>query len=130
MSGTVSINSTRVSEVADPLAEYRSRPRQLARWLLASRDALREKYQELKVVSKRLNVRIHDLAKSRDHWKQRAEAADQQIQSMKAEIERLIAQLEQAVTPVDVGFPKKVNCHSVHGFPSHPANPSSNPRPT
>lgn len=97
MSDTVSIDPKLASEGDNPLDEYRSRPRQLARWLLASRDALRKKYQELKIASKRLEVRISDVAKSRDNWRRRAEVSDQQVQMMKAEVERLTAQLEQAV---------------------------------
>jgi len=94
----------------DPLEKFRSRPKQLARWLLESRDTLREKYQALKVESKRLKVRVSDLAKSRDNWRQRAEASNQQVLAMKAEVERLTALLEQAA---DSGSQKKVNCHPV-----------------
>ncbi len=109
MSDTRSIDPTLASEGDNPLDKYRSRPRQLATWLLASRDALREKYQELKVESKRLKVRISDVVKSRDNWRQRAEVSDQQVRAMKVEVERLTAQLEQAVGS-DL---KKVNCHPV-----------------
>ena len=42
----------------DSLEKYRSRPRQLARWLLESRDTLRAKYQGLKVELNRLKVRV------------------------------------------------------------------------
>ena len=97
MPDTISIDATLASEGDNPLDKYRSRPRQLATWLLASRDALREKYQELKVESKRLKVRISDVAKSRDNWRQRAEFSDQQVRAMKVEVERRTAQLEQAV---------------------------------
>lgn len=75
--------------------KYRSRPKQLARWLLESRDTLREKYQKLKADWKRLTVRVNDLSKSRDKWKQRAEVSDKQVQAMQAEVERLSALLEQ-----------------------------------
>ena len=109
MTDTISIDPTLASEGDNPLDKYRSRPRQLATWLLASRDALRGKYQGLKIESKRLKVRISDVVKSRDHWRQRAEVSDQQVRAMKAEVERLTAQLEQAV---DSGL-KKGNCHPV-----------------
>ena len=75
--------------------KYRSRPKQLARWLLESRDTLREKYQKLKADCKRLTVRVSDVSRSRDNWKQRAEVSDKQVQAMQAEIERLSALLEQ-----------------------------------
>ncbi len=77
------------------LERYRSRPRQLARWLLESRDTLREKYREVKVELKRLKVRVNDVVKSRDEWKRRSNLADQQVLAVKAEVERLTAQFEQ-----------------------------------
>jgi hypothetical protein len=97
MSNSVSVDPTLASDVVGNLLEnYRSRPKQLARWLLESRDTLREKYQGLKVESKRLKVRVSDVTKSRDNWRQQAEASDLQVQAMKAEVERLAALLEQA----------------------------------
>ena len=61
MSDTLSIDPAPVShEVANPLDKYRSQPKQLARWLLESRDTLREKYQGLKVEARRLKVRVSD----------------------------------------------------------------------
>jgi predicted nucleic acid-binding Zn-ribbon protein len=94
-----------VSDEGDtPMEKYRSRPKQLARWLLESRDALREKYQGLKVESKRLKVRVSDVTKSRDNWRQQAETSDQQLRAMKAEVERLASLLEQAS---DFGSQKK-----------------------
>ena len=105
MSSAVSIDSTLVcDEGNNPMEKYRSRPKQLARWLLESRDALREKYQGLKVELKRLKVRVSDVTKSRDNWRQQAETSDQQLRAMKAEVERLAALLEQAG---DSGSPKK-----------------------
>ena len=105
MSNAVSIGLTPASdEGAGPLEKYRSRPKQLARWLLESRDTLREKYQGLKVESKRLKVRVSDVTKSRDSWRQQAETSDQQVRAMTAEVERLAALLEQAT---DSGSPKK-----------------------
>ena len=110
MSNAVSIDSTLVSgEDDNPVEKYRSRPKQLARWLLESRDALREKYQGLKVESKRLKVRVSDVTKSRDSWRRQAETSDQQVRAMKAEVERLAALLEQAG---DSGSQKKC-LHSV-----------------
>ena len=75
--------------------KYRSRPKQLARWLLESRNTLRAKYQELKVDWKRLTVRVNDVSRSRDNWKQRAEVSDKQVLAMQAEVERLSALIEQ-----------------------------------
>ena len=97
MSNALSIDPMPTSDEADnSLEKYRSRPKQLARWLLESRDTLREKYQGLKVELKRLKVRVSDVSKSRDHWRKQAETSDQQVRAMKAEVERLAALLEQA----------------------------------
>jgi predicted nucleic acid-binding Zn-ribbon protein len=97
MSNAVAIDPTLASdERANLLEKYRSRPKQLARWLLESRDTLRKKYQGLKVELNRLKVRVSDVTKSRDNWRQQAEDSDQQVRAMKAEVERLAALLEQA----------------------------------
>ena len=101
-STTVAVDSAVVLD-GDALEAYQSRPRQLARWLLESRDTLRRKYRELKVESKRLKVRVHDVAKSRDEWKSRANVSDQQVLAAEAEVERLTGQLEQLTN----GAPKK-----------------------
>ncbi len=111
MSNSVSVDPALAFDEGDnPLENYRSRPKQLARWLLESRDTLREKYQGLKVELKRLKVRVNDVGKSRDNWRRQAETSDQQVRAMKAEVERLTALLEQAT---DSGSQKQVNCHPV-----------------
>ena len=94
MFDTISIDPTLASE-KESLDKYRSRPKQLASWLLESRKALRDKYQTLKSEAKRLKVRLHDLAKSRDSWRQRAEISDQQVLAIQADVERLTKLLEQ-----------------------------------
>ena len=97
MSNALSVDPMPTSDEGDnSLEKYRSRPKQLARWLLESRDTLREKYQGLKVELKRLKVRVSDVSKSRDNWRNQAETSDQQVRAMKAEVERLAALLEQA----------------------------------
>ncbi|MCH7686008.1 MAG: hypothetical protein IH899_04895 [Planctomycetes bacterium] len=99
--------------------KYRSRPKQLARWLLQSRDTLRTKYQKLKADWKRLTVRVNDVSNSRDKWKQRAEVSDTQVQSMQAEVERLSALLEQAADSDS----KKSSPRRLHGCRSRPDRP-------
>ena len=84
-------------EEKDLLDNYRSRPKQLARWLLESRDRLRAKHQKLKSDWKRLTVRVNDVSRSRDNWKQRAEVSDKQVQAMQAEVERLSVLVEHGV---------------------------------
>jgi hypothetical protein len=90
--------------VIDGLEAYQSRPMQLARWLLESRNTLRRKYRALKVESKRLKVRVNDVLKSRDMWKRRANLADQQVLAVKAEVERLSKELERLT---NAAAPKK-----------------------
>ena len=70
-------------EEEDLFDQYRSRPKQLARWLLESRDTLRAKYQKLKADCKRLTVRVNDVSRSRDNWKQRAEVSDNKCRRCK-----------------------------------------------
>lgn len=101
-STTIAVDAGVVSE-RDVFESYRSRPKQLARWLLESRDTLRARYRELKVELKRLKVRVRDVVKSRDEWKRRAHLANQQVLSEKAEVERLTVQLEQLTN----GAPQK-----------------------
>ena len=48
------------------LDAYRSRPKQLARWLLISRQQVKEKYRATKVELNRVKVRVSDVSKSRD----------------------------------------------------------------
>jgi hypothetical protein len=111
MSKALSTDRTQASDEGDnPVEKYRSRPKQLARWLLESRDTLRAKYQGVKVELKRLKVRVSDVSKSRDNWRQRAEMSDQRVEVIKAEVERLTALLEPAG---DDGSQKKVNHHPV-----------------
>ena len=80
------------------LDKYRSRPKQVARWLLQSRDKLKAKYRAVKVELKRLRVRVADVSKSRDMWKQRAEFSEQQFRAMQAEVERISALIEPPET--------------------------------
>ena len=95
MSSTTIASGLAVDSDEGVLEAYRSRPRQLARWLLESRDTLRRKYRALKAESKRLKVRVSDVVNSRDEWKRRANLATEQALAEKAEVERLTRQLEQ-----------------------------------
>jgi hypothetical protein len=86
-------------EADDPpgmLDAYRSRPKQLARWLLISRDQVKAKYRAAKVELNRVKVRVADVSKSRDQWKARAEFSQQELVAMQAEVERLTALIDQA----------------------------------
>ena len=80
------------------LDSYASRPKQLARWLLISRDQVKTKYRAAKVELNRVKVRVADVSKSRDKWKAKAEFSQQELVAMKAEVERLTALIDQAPT--------------------------------
>lgn len=98
-----------LSEVMDTgdrqgmLDAYRSRPKQLARWLLISRKQVKEKYRATKVELNRVKVRVSDVSKSRDTWKARAESSQQELLAMKAEVERLAALIDQTPPPKKKG---------------------------
>ena len=78
------------------LDDYTSRPKQLARWLLISRDQVKAKYRAAKIELNRVNVRVADVSKSRDNWKATAEFSQQELVAMKAEVERLTALIDLA----------------------------------
>jgi len=74
-------------DVQRRLDDYTSRPKQLARWLLISRDQVKARYRAAKVELNRVNVRVADVSKSRDNWKAKAEFSQQELVAMKAEVE-------------------------------------------
>lgn len=84
-------------DVQRRLDDYTSRPKQLARWLLISRDQVKARYRAAKVELNRVNVRVADVSKSRDIWKAKAEFSQQELVAMKAEVERLTALIDQAL---------------------------------
>lgn len=85
-------------DVQRRLDDYTSRPKQLARWLLISRDQVKARYRAAKVELNRVNVRVADVSKSRDNWKAKAEFSQQELVAMKAEVERLTALIDQALS--------------------------------
>ena len=84
-----------VEQEASIWERYRSRPRVLARWLLESRDRWKEKYVAIKQEVKRLKVRVTDIHKSREHWKEIAKLKAEELVAMKSEFDRLRQQVEQ-----------------------------------
>ena len=63
-------------------------------WFLGrSRDRWKRKYMNLKIETKRLRNRVHDVTKSRDQWREAAEHWHQQVQ----EVETHNAALHQQV---------------------------------
>ena len=92
----LTLTELETDDVQRRLDEYTSRPKQLARWLLISRDQIKAKYRATKVELNRVNVRVADVSKSRDNWKAKAEFSQQEIVAMKAEVERLTTLIDQA----------------------------------
>jgi septal ring factor EnvC (AmiA/AmiB activator) len=66
--------------------------KQVQAWFLGrSRDLWKKKYAELKVESKRLKQHVADACRSRAEWRDKAEAAQREVQELRAEIAELQA---------------------------------------
>jgi chromosome segregation ATPase len=79
--------------------------KQVQAWFLGrSRDLWKQKYADLKVEAKRLQQRVADVDRSRADWRDKAEAALQEAQALRAQLAELQARLD--VSPE--GFQKKV----------------------
>jgi hypothetical protein len=87
MDGTAEPTGTPTSK------DYKSRPGALAWFFRKSRDRGKRKYQDLKATLKRSQNRIADLTKSRQHWRLKAEQADERRAALEAEIADLRAQV-------------------------------------
>ncbi len=92
----VTLPEQETDDLQRKLDAYASRPRQLARWLLMSRNQVKMKYRAAKVELNRVKVRVADLSKSRDKWKAKAEFSQQELVAMTAEVKRLTAWIDQA----------------------------------
>jgi predicted nucleic acid-binding Zn-ribbon protein len=75
-------------DVADqdgrPAKPYTTCHRIQAWFLGRSRDRWKRKYQDLKAEAKRLQNRVHDVSKSRAHWREEAEQLHRRIQELEA----------------------------------------------
>ncbi len=69
----------------DPKTEYTTPPRVQAWFLQRSRDNWKKKYMQVKSDSKRLQNRVNDVAKSREHWRDETKQLSQRIQELEAE---------------------------------------------
>lgn len=69
--------------------EYKSPVRKLLRFFETSRDQWKAKQQELKTVLKKEQNQVRAVEKSRQAWRAKAEAAEQQIECLTAEISML-----------------------------------------
>jgi hypothetical protein len=67
--------------------------KQVQAWFLGrSRDLWKKKYAELKVESKRLKQHVADACRSRADWRDKAEAAQREVQALQLQIAELQAQ--------------------------------------
>jgi predicted nucleic acid-binding Zn-ribbon protein len=69
------------------LDRFRSPIRVLARCFQRSRDNWKRKYMELKSELKRCQVRMHDMADSRQQWREKAEATERELAALQGELQ-------------------------------------------
>jgi predicted nuclease with TOPRIM domain len=67
----------------------------LVYWFRKSRDAWKRKYRDLKAEVHRMKVRVADLIKSRDRWRERAEVSEAKVAELQSELERLQAYVSE-----------------------------------
>jgi SMC interacting uncharacterized protein involved in chromosome segregation len=77
----------------DHNVEYTTPARVQAWFLRRSRENWKRKYQQLKSDAKRLQNRVNDVTKSRQHWRDRTEEFSQRVQEVEAENAALHEQL-------------------------------------
>jgi predicted nucleic acid-binding Zn-ribbon protein len=77
-----------IAEDAD-LDRFRSPIRVLARCFQRSRDNWKRKYVELKSELKRCQVRMHDMAESRQQWREKAAATERELATLQKELQEL-----------------------------------------
>jgi septal ring factor EnvC (AmiA/AmiB activator) len=81
---------TRTDQHDKPSAYTTSK--QVQAWFLGrSRNLWKKKYAELKVESKRLKQHVADACRSRADWRDKAEAAQREVQELRAQIAELQA---------------------------------------
>jgi peptidoglycan hydrolase CwlO-like protein len=83
----------RASASVDGKAEYTTPPRVQAWFLHRSRENWKRKYMQLKSDAKRLQNRVNDVTKSREHWHKETKELNQRIQELEAENAALQEQL-------------------------------------
>ncbi len=76
--------------------------KQVQAWFLGrSRDRWKKKYADLKVQTKRLKQHVADACRSRADWRGKAEAAQREIQALRAQIDELQARLDAHAEPTE-----------------------------
>lgn len=75
--------------------QFKSRPGALAWAFRKSRDRWKAKCKQLKTDIKRHTNRVADVTKSREHWRNQAEAAREQLRIREAELAALYQQIAE-----------------------------------
>ena len=86
-----------------PLDQFRSPARVLAAFFQQSRDKWKQKYMDLKTELKRFKVRVHDVSKSRDCWKEKSQATQQELESLQSQVQHLQSQLSNVHSEAPTG---------------------------
>lgn len=73
--------------------DYTTPPRVQAWFLHRSRENWKAKYMTLKTDAKRLQNRVNDVTKSREHWRSQTQHLTQRVQELEAENAALHEQL-------------------------------------
>jgi len=84
------------SQQTAPVPPFRSPPRILLPKLVASRDAWKRKATKRKTQLKAEQIRSRDLATSRELWKARARAAEENTHARAEQLRQTQAQLQHA----------------------------------
>ena len=85
---------------SDAAPSFCSPPRILIPKLVESRDKWKAKATRRKRELKKAQIRSRDLSASRERWKERALAAEQQLQALRQQFDQAQRQLEQARSEV------------------------------
>ena len=81
----------------DGAGGFRSPARVLVDWFRRSRDNWKCKYMDLKAELKKFKVRVSDIQKSRQRWRERAESSERELDVLRAEFEELRSQVSESV---------------------------------
>jgi hypothetical protein len=84
------------STMMDNVGTFRSPPRILIPKLILSRDKWKAKATRRKHELKKTQINARDLSASRDRWKKRALAAEQQTQDLQSQLQQAQSQLAQS----------------------------------
>ena len=77
------------------LKRFRSPLRVLAASFQRSRDRWKQKCMDVKAELKRLKVRVSDVGKSRDAWRDKAETKQRQLEALQSQVQSLQEQLSE-----------------------------------